>query len=57
MPPRWAHILRLRYFEGYSMKEIAEQQNVTSKYMQKLVAKCLERAEEIFNGLRPRKDK
>jgi RNA polymerase sigma-70 factor (ECF subfamily) len=57
MPPRWAHILRLRYFEGYSIKEIAEQQNVTSKYMQKLVAKCLQRAEQIFNGLRPRKDK
>jgi RNA polymerase sigma-70 factor (ECF subfamily) len=57
MPPRWAHILRLRYFEGYSIKEIAEQQNVTSKYMQKLVAKCLQRAQEIFNGLRARKDK
>lgn len=57
MPPRWAHILRLRYFEGYSIKEIAEQENVTSKYMQKLVAKCLQRAQEIFNGLRARKDK
>ena len=57
MPPRWAHILRLRYFEGYSIKEIAEQQGVTSKYMQKLVAKCLQRAQEIFNGLRARKDK
>jgi len=57
MPPRWAHILRLRYFEGYSIKEIAEQQGVTSKYMQKLVAKCLQRAQEIFDGLRARKDK
>ncbi|HEV7429283.1 MAG TPA: sigma-70 family RNA polymerase sigma factor [Thermoanaerobaculia bacterium] len=55
MPPRWAHILRLRYFEGYSIKEIAEHYNVTSKYMQKLVAKCLHRAEEIFEGTRPRK--
>ena len=57
MPPRWANILRLRYLEGYSIKEIAEQQGVTSKYMQKLVAKCLQRAQEIFNGLRARKDK
>jgi RNA polymerase sigma factor (sigma-70 family) len=57
MPPRWAHILRLRYLEGHSIKEIAEQQNVTSKYMQKLVAKCLHRAQEIFNGMRTRKDK
>jgi RNA polymerase sigma factor (sigma-70 family) len=55
MPPRWAHILRLRYFEGYSIKEIAEQQSVTSKYMQKLVAKCLQRAQEIFDGTRARK--
>jgi RNA polymerase sigma-70 factor (ECF subfamily) len=55
MPPRWAHILRLRYFEGHSIKEIAEQQGVTSKYMQKLVAKCLQRAEEIFDGTRARK--
>lgn len=57
MPPRWAHILRLRYLEGYSIKEIAEHLGVTSKYTQKLVAKCLHRAEEIFQGSRARKDK
>jgi RNA polymerase sigma factor (sigma-70 family) len=57
MPPRWAQILRFRYIEGYSIKEIAEHEGVTSKYMQKLVAKCLQRAQEIFNGLRARKDK
>jgi RNA polymerase sigma factor (sigma-70 family) len=57
MPPRWAQILRLRYFEGYSIKEIAENQGVTSKYMQKVVAKCLQRAQEIFEGLGPRKDR
>jgi RNA polymerase sigma-70 factor (ECF subfamily) len=55
MPPRWAHILRLRYFEGYSIKEIADHLGVTSKYTQKLVAKCLRRAEEIFDGTRARK--
>ena len=56
MPPRWAHILRLRYFEGYSIKEIAEQEGVTSKYMQKLVTKCLHRAQEIFDGTHARKN-
>ena len=55
MPPRWAHILRLRYFEGYSIKEIADYLGVTSKYTQKLVMKCLRRAEEIFDGTRARK--
>jgi RNA polymerase sigma factor (sigma-70 family) len=55
MPPRWAHILRLRYFEGHSIKEIAEHLGVTSKYTQKLVTKCLRRAEEIFDGTRARK--
>jgi RNA polymerase sigma-70 factor (ECF subfamily) len=55
MPPRWAHILRLRYFEGYSIKEIAEHYGVTAKYMQKLVMKCLHRAQQIFDGTRPRK--
>jgi RNA polymerase sigma factor (sigma-70 family) len=55
MPPRWAQILRLRYFEGYSIKEIADYLGVTSKYTQKLVTKCLRRAEEIFDGTRARK--
>ena len=55
MPPRWAHILRLRYFEGYSIKEIADYLGVTSKYTQKLVTKCLRRAGEIFDGTRARK--
>lgn len=57
MPPRWARILRLRYFEGYSIKELADLEGVTSKYMQKLVAKCVQRAQEIFNGLRDKKDR
>jgi RNA polymerase sigma factor (sigma-70 family) len=57
MPPRWARLLRLRYLEGHSIKELADLEGVTSKYMQKLVAKCLQRAQEIFNGMRERKDK
>jgi len=57
MPPRWARILRLRYMEGHSIKELADLEGVTSKYMQKLVSKCLQRAQKIFDGLRDRKDK
>lgn len=55
LPPRYQEILRLRYFEGYSIKEIADHLGVTSKYTQKLVAKCLRRAEEVFNRSQPRK--
>ena len=49
LSPRYQHILRLRYFEGYSINEIAEYLGVTAKYAQKLVTKCLHRAEEVFN--------
>jgi len=57
LPPRYQHILRLRYFDGYSIKEIAEELGVTSKYTQKLVSKILRRAEEFFNPSNPRKKK
>src|SRR5216684_1409259 len=57
LPPRYQHILRLRYFEGYSISEIAEHLGVTAKYTQKLVTKCLRRAEEVFNASEPRKRK
>jgi RNA polymerase sigma-70 factor (ECF subfamily) len=49
LSPRYQHILRLRYIEGYSINEIAEYLGVTAKYAQKLVTKCLRRAEEVFN--------
>jgi RNA polymerase sigma factor (sigma-70 family) len=55
LPPRYQHILRLRYFEGYSIHEIADHLGVTAKYTQKLVTKCLRRAEEVFNASEPRK--
>jgi len=48
LPVRYQHILRLRYIEGYTIKEIAEHLGVTSKYTQKLVTKCLRRAEQLF---------
>jgi len=55
LSPRYQHILKLRYFDGYSIKEIADHLGVTSKYTQKLVTKCLRRAEEVFRRSEPRK--
>jgi RNA polymerase sigma-70 factor (ECF subfamily) len=57
LPPRYQQILRLRYFDGLSIKEIAEHLGVTSKYTQKLVTKCLRRAEQLFVPPGPRKEK
>jgi RNA polymerase sigma factor (sigma-70 family) len=48
LSPRHQHILRLRYYEGYSIPEIAEELGTTAKYAQKLVMKILRRAEEFF---------
>lgn len=50
LPQRYQEILRLRYFEGYSIREIADYLGVTAKYAQKLVGKCLRLAEETFNA-------
>jgi RNA polymerase sigma-70 factor (ECF subfamily) len=55
LPPRYQEILRLRYYEGYSIREIADYLGVTAKYTQKLVAKCLRRAELSFNPAPARK--
>ncbi len=55
LPPRYQEILRLRYYEGYSIREIADYLGVTAKYTQKLVAKCLRRAEQSFNAVPARK--
>jgi RNA polymerase sigma factor (sigma-70 family) len=48
LSPRYQHILRLRYFEGYSINEIAEHLGVTAKYAQSLVTKCLRRSEKLL---------
>ena len=55
LPPRYQEILRLRYFEGYSIREIADHLGVTAKYTQKLVTKCLRRAEQTFHTATARK--
>ncbi len=55
LPPRYQEILRLRYYEGYSIREIADHLGVTAKYTQKLVTKCLRRAEQTFHTATARK--
>jgi len=55
LPPRYQKVLRMRYYEGYSIKEIADHLGVTAKYTQKLVARCLRKAEQTFNTTPSRK--
>lgn len=55
LPSRYQEILRLRYYEGYSIREIADYLGVTAKYTQKLVTKCLRRAEQMYNAIPSRK--
>jgi RNA polymerase sigma-70 factor (ECF subfamily) len=55
LPSRYQEILRLRYYEGYSIREIADYLGVTAKYAQKLVTKCLRRAEQMYNAALSRK--
>lgn len=48
LTPRCQNVLRLRYFDGCSIAEIATSLNLTAKYTQKLVTKCLRRAERMY---------
>jgi RNA polymerase sigma factor (sigma-70 family) len=50
LSPRCQEILKLRYFEGWSMQEIADHFGVKPKYAQKLVSKCLRRAETTYGA-------
>ncbi len=40
--------LRLRYYEGCSAIELAQQMDTTNRYAEKLISKCLKRAHEIY---------
>ena len=50
LPPRCQEVLRMRYFDGCSIAEIAERLSLTTKYTQKLVTKCLRRAERMYKA-------
>lgn len=47
--PRYREILHMRYFEGYSVAEVASRLGVKTKYAQKLITKCLRRAERLYS--------
>lgn len=46
--PRYREILHMRYFEGCSIAEVATRLGVKTKYAQKLITKCLRRAEREY---------
>lgn len=48
LAPRYQEILRLRYYAGMTVPEIAAHLGVKPKYAQKLVSKCLKRAEKFL---------
>ena len=50
LTPRCQEVLRLRYFEGRSMQEIADYFGVKTKYAYKMVSKCLRRAQLVANA-------
>lgn len=48
LAPRCREILHMRYFEGCTVIEVAARLGVKPKYAQKLIAKCLRRAEALY---------
>lgn len=49
LAPRCREVLRMRYFEGCTVPEIAQSLGVTAKYAQKLISRCLRRAERLYS--------
>ena len=48
LQPRYRTILQMRYFEGCTVAEIAERFGIKPKSAQKLITKCLRRAERLY---------
>lgn len=48
LSPRCQEVLRMRYFEGCTVAEIAAKIGVKPKSAQKLITKCLRRAERLY---------
>lgn len=49
LSPRYREILKMRYFEGCTIAEVATRLGVKTKYAQKLITKCLRRAEQLYS--------
>ena len=48
LSPRCQDVLRMRYFEGCTVAEIAAKYGIKTKSAQKLLTKCLRRAERLY---------
>jgi RNA polymerase sigma factor (sigma-70 family) len=48
LSPRCQEVLRMRYFEGCTVAEIAAKYGIKPKSAQKLLTKCLRRAERLY---------
>jgi RNA polymerase sigma factor (sigma-70 family) len=55
LAPRCQEVLRMRFFDGFSIAEIADRLGLKSKYTQKLVTKCLRRAERMYKAKEKKK--
>jgi len=49
LTPRCQAVLQMRYFEGCTIAEIATRLGVKTKSAQKLITKCLRRAERLYS--------
>lgn len=49
LAPRCREVLHMRYFEGCTVAEVATRLGVKTKYAQKLITKCLRRAERLYS--------
>lgn len=49
LTPRCQQVLQWRYFEGCTIAEIANRLGVKTKSAQKLITKCLRRAERLYS--------
>ena len=49
LTPRCRQVLQMRYFEGCTIAEVADRLGVKTKSAQKLITKCLRRAERLYN--------
>lgn len=50
LPRRYREILEMRYFEGCTVAEVANRLGVKPRYAQKLIGKCLRRAELLYTS-------
>ena len=48
LSPRCQEVLTMRYFEGCTVAEIASKYGIKPKSAQKLIGKCLRRAEKLY---------